>query len=72
MVLPSDLAREMLRQIANTFTTIRKLSTMVGDLAIAGSYELRNISLPALSTINGAIYLDGDFDQYVYSALGRG
>ncbi|KAF3005253.1 hypothetical protein E8E14_005259 [Neopestalotiopsis sp. 37M] len=52
-----------------TSISFPKLSTMVGDLAIAGSYELRNISLPALSTIDGAIYLDGDFDQIDFPSL---
>ena len=28
-----------------------------------GSYGVHNITLPALSTVDGGVILDGDFDQ---------
>lgn len=43
----------------------RKLDTISGDLVIVDSYELRNLTLPALSTVDGGLLLDGHFDQYV-------
>lgn len=43
-----------------------KLERITGDFVIAGSYGVRNLTLPALETITGGVYLDGHFDEYVY------
>lgn len=44
----------------------RKLTTVAGDISIAGDYELHNVSLPALTTVDGPVFLDGNFDQHVF------
>lgn len=40
----------------------RKLKKISGDLVIAGSDGVHNMSLPALTTVGGVL-LDGDFDE---------
>ncbi|ETS86633.1 hypothetical protein PFICI_00461 [Pestalotiopsis fici W106-1] len=55
-----------------TSVSFPKLNFIEGDIAIVGDYKLRNVSLPALSTVVGAVLLDGHFDQHVFPALRRG
>lgn len=50
---------------ANLEIDCRKLETVSGDIVVIGSDGVRNVTLPALSTIGGGVLLDGDFDEYV-------
>ncbi|KAI1848484.1 hypothetical protein JX266_005790 [Neoarthrinium moseri] len=52
-----------------TSVSFPNLNTITGDLAIIDSYPLRNISLPALTTVNGGVLLDGHFDQISLPSL---
>lgn len=49
---------------ANPEIDCRKLESVAKDFVVIGSYGVRNLTLPALTTA-GAILLDGDFDEYV-------
>lgn len=35
------------------------------DIVVIGSTGVRNVTWPALSTVNGGVLLDGHFDEYV-------
>lgn len=46
-----------------TSISFPKLEAITGGLAIMGCDKLLNVSLPALSTVDESIYLDGDFEE---------
>ncbi|KAI3394503.1 hypothetical protein diail_2637 [Diaporthe ilicicola] len=49
----------------NNLTSISfpKLETVIRDIVVTGSADVRNVTWPALSTVSGGVLLDGHFDE---------